>query len=266
MFERSKRGQDKFLLWAPTFDTKHWRLRLKFLSSYKTWEIEAKKMHLASSFWQQKLKAKRNFFCSTYRVSKMIFNWTLLKLSSFMLKSSKEAECNFFCLGLSSCSPAPCLGALKAPFSKVPRGVEANFFAQTPTFGIENWRPNKKHFVWPLMELSSMKLKSFRKGRTKMFFAWPPTFGAKSWRSNAICFCLCLSWSSQAWSSKNPGKAKGISYLGQAPKKPKKLQKNEILQKLKVNKHKTKSLKEKELKNMKLEKLGNLKLFCCLCP
>jgi hypothetical protein len=68
----------------------------------------------------------------------MIFNWPLLKLSSFMLKSSKEAECKFFCLGLSSCSGAPWLGALKAPFSRNPRGVEAIFFAQAPTFGIEN--------------------------------------------------------------------------------------------------------------------------------
>jgi len=32
---------------------------------------------------------------------------------------------------------------------------------------------------------------------------------------------------------------------------------NETLQKLKANKHKTKSLKEKEFKNMKLEKLGS---------
>jgi hypothetical protein len=40
------------------------------------------------------------------------------------------------------------------------------------------------------MELSSMKLKSFKKGRAKMFFAWPPTFGAKSWRSNAIFFAF----------------------------------------------------------------------------
>jgi hypothetical protein len=40
------------------------------------------------------------------------------------------------------------------------------------------------------MELSSMKLKSFKKGRAKMLFAWPPTFGAKSWRSNAIFFAF----------------------------------------------------------------------------
>jgi hypothetical protein len=40
------------------------------------------------------------------------------------------------------------------------------------------------------MELSSMKLKSFKKGRAKMFFAWPLTFGAKSWRSNAIFFAF----------------------------------------------------------------------------
>jgi hypothetical protein len=99
-----------------------------------------------------------------------------------------------------------------------------------------------------------------------MFFAWPPTFGAKSWRSNAICFCFCLSWNSQAWSLKNLGKAKGISCLGQAPKKPKKLQKHEILQKLKVNKHKTKSLKEKELKNMKLEKLETSSYFVVCVP
>jgi hypothetical protein len=80
------------------------------------------------------------------------------------------------------------LGALKIPFSGVPGGVEAKKFVRAPTFGIGNWRPSKKHFVWPLMELSNMKLKSFRKGRAKMFFAWPLTFGAKSWRSNAICF------------------------------------------------------------------------------
>jgi hypothetical protein len=53
-------------------------------------------------------------------------------------------------------------------------------------------------------------------------------------------------------------KGKGHFLPRPSPKKPKKLQKNEILQNLKVNKHKTKSLKEKELKNMKLEKLGNL--------
>jgi len=86
------------------------------------------------------------------------------------------------------------LGAPKAPFSGVLGGVEAIFFAQAPTFDIENWRPSKKHFVWLLLELSSMKLKSFRKSRAKMFFAWPPTFGAKSWRLNAICFCICFSW------------------------------------------------------------------------
>jgi len=85
------------------------------------------------------------------------------------------------------------LGAPRAPFSGVPRGVEANVFARAPTFSIENWRPNKKKIVWPLMELLNMKLKSFRRGRAKMFFAWFPTFGAKSWRLNAICFCICLS-------------------------------------------------------------------------
>jgi hypothetical protein len=84
------------------------------------------------------------------------------------------------------------LGAPKAPFFGVPGWVEANFFVQAPTFDIENWRLSKKHFVWPLMEFSNMKLKSFKKGRAKMFFAWPPTFGAKSWRLNAICFCICL--------------------------------------------------------------------------
>jgi len=50
----------------------------------------------------------------------------------------------------------------------------------------------KTKFVWPLMELLSMKLKRFRKGQVKMFFAWPPTFGAKSWRSNAICFSFAF--------------------------------------------------------------------------
>ncbi len=91
----------------------------------------------------------------------------------------------FFCLGLSSCSQTPCLGASRVPFPKGLGGVEANIFARAPTFDIENWRPSKKTFVWPLMELSSMKLKSFRRGQAKMFFAWPPTFGVKSWRSNA---------------------------------------------------------------------------------
>jgi hypothetical protein len=72
----------------------------------------------------------------------------------------------------------------RAAFFGVPREVEAIVFAQAPTFGIENWRSSKKKIVWPLMEFFSMKLKSFRRGQTKMFFAWPPTFGAKSWRKN----------------------------------------------------------------------------------
>jgi hypothetical protein len=56
------------------------------------------------------------------------------------------------------------LGAPRAPFSGVPGGVEANIFARAPTFNIENWRPSKKYFVWPLMELLNMKLKSYRRG------------------------------------------------------------------------------------------------------
>jgi hypothetical protein len=59
--------------------------------------------------------------------------------------------------------------------------------------------------------------------------------------------------------------------LGQIPKKPKKQQEKIFKNKnLKARKHNRNNLKEKELKNIKLEKLGNLLqvvvLFVCPPP
>jgi len=82
------------------------------------------------------------------------------------------------------------LGAPRAQFFGVPRGVEAIFLLKLQLLALKIGDRANKINVWPLMELLSMKLKSFRRGRTKMFFAWPLTFGAKSWRSNAIFFAF----------------------------------------------------------------------------
>jgi len=60
--------------------------------------------------------------------------------------------------------PSSMLGSSKSSILWSSKRGWGNFFAQAPTFGIENWRPSKKKFVQPLKELLSMKLKSFRRG------------------------------------------------------------------------------------------------------
>ncbi len=82
--------------------------------------------------------------------------------------------------------------------------------------------------------------------------------------------CLDVSWNSQTWSSKVSKEAKKFFYLDWALNKPKKIQEKKMTQKLKAKKHKANNLREKELKNMKLEKLGSLPqvvvLFVCPLP
>ncbi len=99
-----------------------------------------------------------------------------------------------------------------------------------------------------------------------MLFAWPPTFGAKSWRSNAIFFAFASFRVLKAWNSENPRKANGIFCFGQAPKKPKKLQKMKLYKTSKQTNIRQKAWKRKNSKIWNWKNLeAHLKLLCCLC-
>lgn len=164
-----KRPTQNFTL-GPNFQ--HWTLEAKakisfILQNMGSW---SKKIHLASNFWHQKLKTKRNCFCSTYRVSKKIFNWPLLELSSFIIKSSKKAKWNFFWPWLFFMLPSSMLGSSKSSILKSSRRGWGNCFCSGSNFW--HWKleakQNKLFFglSWSFQAWSS---KVLRKDEQKCF-------------------------------------------------------------------------------------------------
>jgi hypothetical protein len=105
---------------------------------------------------------------------------------------------------------------------------------------------------WCFLQLLNSKLRSSKRGRSKLFCAQLPSFDTKSWgqvQNNLLCPLSLLSSSKLESFKRGYNK---FSCLNWALKKTKKLQNFKTLYKLKAYKHKIKSLKKK------LEKLGNI--------
>jgi hypothetical protein len=184
-------SKNKKLHWWNWFEEFFAHLKAARLGTLVFRRAWGKKICSPYNFRCQKLEAKKKNFCA----------WPLMEPSSMKFRSSMRSL-----------------------------EVESKNFCSTSKFSAKSWRLSKNILNSAFYGALEHEARELHERLSLFFLAWPPIFGTESWRPNKEILCLTshgafehktqefherlnnkiwlgLSWSSQAWCSRDPWEA-----------------------------------------------------------
>jgi hypothetical protein len=168
------------LLWSPWA----WSLGIPWKAKQK--KLPQPFMELSSELLEWSMKGWTQIFLPQHLLelsSSKLGSYRICRVKIFCAwpptpssKVPRHARCKFFLCSNFQCQKLeaehffcvqPFLELSSSKLGTSKRGRSNYFYIWPPTFGVKNWRPNRKNLFRPFLKLSSLELKSFKRHQSK---------------------------------------------------------------------------------------------------